>query len=77
MKSKFFLRGLGTGIVLATLVCLIAFNVDRSKAALEEKSTKEQTTIFDEKSSDEKSPFKIVRIPSLAISFFSKEPFNK
>lgn len=53
MKSKFFLRGLGTGIVLATLVCLIAFNVDRSKAALEEKSTKEQTTIFDEESSDD------------------------
>ena len=53
MKTKYFLRGLGTGIVLATIVCLIAFNVDMSKSELEEKSTKEQSTMFDNESTDE------------------------
>ena len=40
---------------------------------LEYSEEQQKSAFFDEKSSDEKSPFKIVRIPSLAISFFSKE----
>lgn len=55
MKAKYFLRGLGTGIILATVICLIAFNVNKSKTAIEEKSTKEQVTMFDEKSSDDET----------------------
>ena len=31
MKFKYFLRGLGTGIIFATLVCFVAFNTSGSK----------------------------------------------
>ena len=66
MKFKYFLRGLGTGIIFATLVCFVAFNTSGSKeisdkevierarklGMVEEKSSVKDLFVSDKKDKD-------------------------
>ena len=66
LKFKYFLRGLGTGIIFATLVCFVAFNTSGSKeisdkevierarklGMVEEKSSVKDLFVSDKKDKD-------------------------
>ncbi len=55
MKIKYYLRGLGTGILITTLILFVAYSYRDTKEKNEEKTTTESTTPQETSSKDETS----------------------